>query len=715
MAGSAELYSKSLVTSRFRMHGRLVDPAVNRVTHGDDTAQVEPKIMQVLVMLAEQAGEVVSRDDIMARVWADVFVTDDALNRAIRELRRLFGDDPDAPQVIETIRKRGYRLIADVEPVNGNGAAKAPSVVETASRTEAADWVPGRASMAAMLVAAVIAGAAIVWLGVGRRAVPAEAHVRFVPLTTNPGNEVTPALSPSGRLAYVAPGDDGRAHLFAKRPPDMTAVQITRGAGREVAPTWSPDDHQIAFARLLEDGCNIWIVDADAGGERRIAPCGTRDTWQMSWSPDGASLALTAGGHRLDAPSHIELLTIATGATRAATAPPPGHVGDDSPSFSPDGRRLAFVRSISGSIGDIFVSTLDGAEPRRVTVDNADVLGIDWDRDGEHIVFSSERAGGISVWRVAATGGEPALVAGGGAKLKHPSVARGNGAIAYEDWRYEINIVELSTTSAGSAPAPGVPVSPTSDQWNFDPQISPDGSRIAFQSTRSGQYELWVADRNGGGARQLTGSGAYKSLPRWSPDGRRLAYASRSREGAELIVIDADSRAARTIASDPMSIVAPAWAHDGRRVYFGSRRGGVWQVWSAATDGGTPRPVTTEGGYAAMESLDGTSLYYTRLDRRGLWRRPTAGGRDTLVTDAVEAEGWANIAVVDDGIFFITRPDDGDPQLAMLDERTNQTRLLARLPDFAWTGLAVSHDGARVLYAHADRREANIVSVLTQR
>src|SRR3954466_2190521 len=96
----------------FRVCDRLVDPSLNRITIAGRTVQVEPKIMQVLVALAERPGEVVTRAELMDRVWSGVFVTDHALHRAIRELRRLFGDDPDSPRAIETIRKRGYRLIA---------------------------------------------------------------------------------------------------------------------------------------------------------------------------------------------------------------------------------------------------------------------------------------------------------------------------------------------------------------------------------------------------------------------------------------------------------------------------------------------------------------------------------------------------------------------------------------------------------------------------
>ena len=87
--------------------------------------RLEPKVMHVLVCLAEHAGEVVTREQLIARVWSDVFVTDDVLHRAVRELRRVFGDRTEAPRYIETIRKRGYRLMLPAAPpVDGPAASR---------------------------------------------------------------------------------------------------------------------------------------------------------------------------------------------------------------------------------------------------------------------------------------------------------------------------------------------------------------------------------------------------------------------------------------------------------------------------------------------------------------------------------------------------------------------------------------------------------------
>jgi Tol biopolymer transport system component/DNA-binding winged helix-turn-helix (wHTH) protein len=703
----------------FKICDRLVDPSLNRVTHGDRTVQVEPKIMHVLVTLAERPGEVVTREELMTRVWNGVFVTDDVLHRAVRELRRLFDDDSEQPTVIETIRKRGYRLIAAVGREGQDGRVGQAGQVGPVGQE--GDRRTARYRYIAMAVVLALAALVAVVALTRRPADSTEAHVRFMPLTSEPGNEVDPAMSASGRLAYVARGDDGRAHVFTKVSADASPVQVTRGEAREYAPIWSPDENQIAFVRIDatdSKNCAIWIAAADGREARSLTPCATDDEFKMSWSPDGKLVAVTAGANTVRSPSHIEIVDVSSGARRALTAPPPAHSGDWAPAFSPDGREVAFVRTISGAITDIYVAPVDtgvgesGIEPpRRVTTDNADVLGVDWEPDGRHLVFSSDRAGGIGLWRIPVTGGQPTLLAGGGAKLKHPSVARRTGAMAYEDWQYEINLREQSSSDAAGAE----PVSPTSDRWNFHPQISPDGARLAFQSTRSGQYELWLSDRNGGNARPLTRSAVYKSPARWSPNSRHLTFTTRNDGRSDVWILDVENGDAKTLVRDSTSAVAPSWSHDGRSLYFGSLRTGEWQIWNIDIESGRVRRVTTDGGYAALESADGNSLFISRLDRLGLWMRPLAGGAETLAAEQIAAEQWPNWGLFDGGIYFVSWPDDGDPQLMVAASPHTQPQRLARLPEFAWSGIAMSRDGSRVIYAHADRRNSNIGSLSIQR
>jgi DNA-binding winged helix-turn-helix (wHTH) protein/tetratricopeptide (TPR) repeat protein len=121
-----------------RVDGWVAHPHLNAFTSGDETVRVEPKVMELFVRLAESPGRVVSKAELLDSVWAGVVVGEDSLTRAMSELRRALGDDARKPRIVETIPKRGYRLVPAVirsteqtpEPSQraaGLGAATGPS------------------------------------------------------------------------------------------------------------------------------------------------------------------------------------------------------------------------------------------------------------------------------------------------------------------------------------------------------------------------------------------------------------------------------------------------------------------------------------------------------------------------------------------------------------------------------------------------------------
>ena len=108
------------VDQEFRLGPWMVRPSQNSVSRNGHNNRLEPKAMEVLVCLANQDGNVVSKEKLMEEVWAETFVTDDALIRCISDLRRALEDDPKVPRLIQTIPKRGYRLLVKIKPLNGN-------------------------------------------------------------------------------------------------------------------------------------------------------------------------------------------------------------------------------------------------------------------------------------------------------------------------------------------------------------------------------------------------------------------------------------------------------------------------------------------------------------------------------------------------------------------------------------------------------------------
>ncbi|MFT5234515.1 MAG: DNA-binding winged helix-turn-helix (wHTH) protein, partial [Candidatus Krumholzibacteriia bacterium] len=98
----------------FRLNQWLVQPDLNRISGPDGTTQVEPRVMAVLLALAQRPGDVLTRLELLDLVWGDTVVGEEILTRAVSELRRVFGDKARKPEYIETIRNHGYRLIAPV-------------------------------------------------------------------------------------------------------------------------------------------------------------------------------------------------------------------------------------------------------------------------------------------------------------------------------------------------------------------------------------------------------------------------------------------------------------------------------------------------------------------------------------------------------------------------------------------------------------------------
>jgi DNA-binding winged helix-turn-helix (wHTH) protein len=320
----------------------LVEPPLNRVTGPRGVSRLEPKVMVVLVCLAEHAGKMVPKNRLLQAAWPDTAVSDDVLTRAISELRRLFEDDSKQPHTIETIAKGGYRLIAPVgvvaPQVGPLWAAAGELVPDRVPAAATAAASPGqslpqpsrRAAFGAVGAAAVVllalAGA---WQLRGRPTTPVTSvpAMRVVALTAMSGSEYGPSFSPDGRQVAFgwngensAPGTrawwEGNWDIYVKLVGSSEVRQLTTGPGVDLAPAWSPDGRQIAYVRLGPPSPRIRVVSSLGGSDRQVSDFPA--VVPASWSPDGRYIV--AGRARVPGPGEatngIYLIPV-HGATRA--------------------------------------------------------------------------------------------------------------------------------------------------------------------------------------------------------------------------------------------------------------------------------------------------------------------------------------------------------------------------------------------------------------
>lgn len=715
-----QTFSRPQLEAGFHVGAFYVEPQGQRISGESVDVRVEPKVMDVLVHLALHAGQTVSKRHFMDAVWDETVVTDDALLRCISELRKVFSDDPRTPQYIETIRKRGYRLVApvDLRPTAAESPPAVPPATVSSAPAAAVPYVPsptGRRSPRSLRrfgwfvgSAGVLVLAAGLLLLAGRLRSEDVPPPHAVPLTSYPGVESDPNLSPDGsRIAFVwDQGDGGSSDVYIKQVGVETPLRLTQHPAADASPAWSPDGAFLAFARSGAAGNAILLVPAVGGAERQVADLGQRAVHSVVWSPDGQTLAFSAE-RTPHGPLGISLLSLQTLEERPLTRPPGDYRGDVELAFSPDGRRLAFSRSVVEKVDDLHLVSVDGGELKRVTYDHAEITGLDWSRDGRQVFFTSDRAGSPALWRVEATGGAPTWVPTPleGSGVHQPSVARHLRRMAYLQRLQETNIWSTTLTPAPAEPSRIV----ASTRWDSNPALSPDGTRLAFASNRTGSYEIWISDADGGNPLQMTRfGGPFTNTPRWSPDGTRLVFVARNEGSVDLYVMQAGGGAPRQLTTAASNDTAPSWTRDGAWIYFASNRTGDWQVWKIPAGGGTPEQVTRTGGYAAWEDPTGTMLYFTRRDTPGIWRMPLGGGTPERVVTALQPFDWGNWKITATGLYYVARRPEG-AALLFHDLATRRETTLLSLDLFPkHPALSLSDDGRLLVRTRIDRLEGDI-------
>ena len=368
---------------------------------------------------------------------------------------------------------------------------------------------------------------------------------------------------------------------------------------------------------------------------------------------------------------------------------------EGAPSFSPDGNEIVFDwNGETGDNWDIY---------RKQT-------GLTWTADGREILFSTCQG---DLWRVPASGGTPIRYLAAGETVVYPSISSQGNRLAYTRLTpVQRNIWRLpGPKSTEPVRLPEQLIS--SSQRDANPDVSPDGRKIAFESNRTGKGNIWVCDSDGSNPRALTSfeKTSWAGTPRWSPDGKQIAFDSRQGDNAGIFVIAAGGGEPRRLTHEGSDDIVPTWSRDG--IYFRSNRSGEDQIWKVPSTGGEPLQVTQEGGYYAVESFSRKSLFYAKPNDDGIWKIPVSGGNATRILH--RKISWDSWAVARDGIYFFEqdwRPTVRDWAVEFLSFQTGKvTTVFKQESRHRHAYPTVSPDGEWFLYSESPQREADIVLV----
>jgi DNA-binding winged helix-turn-helix (wHTH) protein len=548
--------------------------------------KIQPQPLRVLSVLLEAPGEIVSREQLRARIWGDAtFVEfDQSLNYCIRQIRLALGDEASEPIYIETLPKQGYRFIAPLTSVNGQ-ATEAVLPAATSDREPDSAHVAQVGPLPAKKFPWKIAGTAIIALALAaagvvsvRRGPAANQPASYTQITSFTDAAVAPVLSPDGRMVAFYRSD--RAfftpdQIYVKMLPDGEPVQVTHDPRLKYNLAFSPDGSRIAYTvvenPVSQNGWDTYTVSSLGGESKLFLPNASGLTWlgqeRLLFSEIQTGVHMGIVTSREDRSEHREIYFPAEQRRMAHYSYP-----------SPD-RKWILVAEMNPQWQPCRLVPFSGASPGVPVGPVGRCRSAAWSPDGDWMYFSVEVEGTRHLWRQRFPDGKPERVTSG------------------------------STEEDGLA-------------------VAPDG-RSLITSISSKQNAVWVHDSSGD--RALSTEGYADPAPPWfSTDGKRLYYLLKrdSLESPnELWRADLDSGTNEAVVPG-VSMREYDISEDEKDVVFTAQPAGqAAQLWLAPLDrsaparvigaGGEDQPHFGAGGEMFFRLREGNFFYLAKMRRDG--------------------------------------------------------------------------------------------------
>jgi Tol biopolymer transport system component/DNA-binding winged helix-turn-helix (wHTH) protein len=647
-----------------------------------------------LAALLERPGQLVSREELRARLWPDKRVVEfeQGLNAIINRLREAMGDSAADPKFIETLPRRGYRFIATV-------SESAPDEDRRDKRRLIYKLAIG--------LCAVVGLFALTFFFASQSDNDEVSNLTITPLTSLIGRELAPAFSPDGeRLVFGWNGHaDGAGgfDLYMKHADSEETVRLTHDPADALSSAWSHDGAQIAFARRSAKASGIYLIPSTGGPERLLARAEFLDEpfMQLSWSPGDRLLAYSAIGSAGASVIHVRALN----GIDTRILPRPQFCADaGAPAFSPDGRQLAFVCTSSVAVYGVYISELPSGPPRLLTSMQGYPKGLAWTPKG--LIVANDAGDGSALWRLTLSGRLSRLPVA--EESLGPGVTIAAGRIAFVREKHLLDIWRADLR----APAESGRKLITSTRTQLVPQYSPDGTHIAFQSTRSGSSEIWIADADGGTPMKLTSfKGPLTGAPDWCSDNRRIAFDSRASGTSAIFIVDIRDSRPHRLETSRTNLALPVWSEDCQWIFASDGRAALYRV---PASGGPAVRFTEQHAYRV--AVSGRRVVFNVAGNSGveLWTKSIEGGAESALVGMPRLKYSDSWAVVPRGIYF-TESRMGASGVRFYDfasQRISVVRDLQGMPEpLGGLGISVSRDERWILYTRTEDWQGDIMMV----
>jgi len=632
----------SLIGPIHRFSDFTIDIDQKVLLRGGTAIPLAPKVFETLLALVENHGRIVLKEELMKRLWPDTFVEESNLTFNIQQLRKCLGDNARTPVFIETIPRRGYRFIADVEPLridhpevhSHGGSQEAPAVPRTRSRSVAILAV----------IALAVGGIGLVFWSLAKRGESSLANNRTVGKAlklvelTSTGQSRHVAISPDGKYVAYTRGDQNGVSIWIR--------QLASNSNVEIITT-----DRVAGLMFANSEDSLYFVKGNPSALYRVSLIGGVPTklidgleGKFAISPDDRQIAFIREVVNREGQREFSLHVANSDGSNERTLLVRAHPGKlDVPVWSPDSQSIicAHGNSAAGSqdVSLIAVNVNTGEKKDLSSFKFFLITKMGWLPDRKALIVSARTTAGIDsqLFRVSYPGMEITQITEGLTSYSDLSVA------AKADYAAASQSILESHIWIGASRDPHYlkKIIPALNNFCW----TPDG-RIVYSTTASGDIDLWIMKPDGTGQKQLTANTGINGSPAISASGGYIVFVSNRTGSFQIWRMNFDG-SNQTQLTHGSAKNYPALSPDGKWVLFNSTDD--WHLWRVSIDGGEPSQLTDFVASTPSVSPDGKVIACIGRNesKRQLLILPFDGGRPIKT---LEFFGWiSRIQWMNDG------------------------------------------------------------------
>ncbi len=611
---------------------------------------LEPKVLELLIYFNQRASQLVSRDELIQYVWHGQVVGDNAINRAISQLRKALDKTTPVAGVIETVPRKGY-----VFSPSNQLRSRQESVIRNYQR---------KSIVISLLIGLLILLAGFFYFKLNIDSSPGELQLVIPTVETSlHGSEISPAVSPNGQwLAFIHQNEQNSlAELWIKKVGASESILISGGRQHHFNPVWSPDGKKIAFVtwnNRHERLCSVWIAHLDTELQTlplvqssavidKFRDCNVRTRAYLAW--DSKSLGLFYNDRDgVDDPYRIFYSSLKTENRNQVSLPPQAgnHQGDFFIVGQPEKNRLAVIRYSGSSQSKVLILDMDNYHLISELDISPAITQLDWVGQSDEILVTSH--GEWFAYDIFSTQRRSIFVAG--QNSGQPVSSRDGRHIFYSTGSMDSELEIVSLTEKTSF----VDEKINSSEYELNPFYSSNGN-LYFISARTGQLEFWRREASGAlqQVSKLPFSIDYTSYV-VTPNEHNIIYQYYD----EIYLWNIHQQKNTRLLNKSERAYVISWADD-ERFIFSSDKTGEWQLWLMRLGTGEQTQLTEKGGYSGKLNAQG-NLYFSKLHQEGLWMLDSKSNEERLLIDDFSRVNWMNWELTRQAIYFHKANDRGN-------------------------------------------------------